>query len=252
MSDRYDITKSIVFRKTTDEFGGLSNMSRAFPLRVYGIRVATSEAMYQALRFPDYPEIQSLILNATKPKAAKLIARSHLDFNRPDWNDVRVAIMTWVLRMKFCQHSVTFGKLLEATGDRAIVEFSKRDAFWGASPIQVGVLEGQNVLGRLLMQMREDIRHGKQPQDFVADPQIANLKLMELPISGFQAARVGDPLPFVRPKDLIASGIPPGHHLGRLVERCRQAQLEGRLGSQADAISFAQSIWQGMCAAFSR
>lgn len=235
MATQYDIAQSVVFRKTTDEFGGLSNMSRAYPLRVYGIRAATSEALYQALRFPEFPEIQTLVLNASKPKAAKLIARDHDAFSRTDWLDVREAIMAWVLRIKLCLHFATFGKLLNSTGERAIVEFSKRDPFWGAAPVSPGVLEGENVLGQLLMNLRHEMRRAEQPLEIVLDPNIPGLKLLGLPIERFQRPSPHDSPPSVTSRELIAWGIPAGKHLGPLVEKCRQLQIEGRLKAQSEA-----------------
>ena len=40
----YDPTRAAVFCKTTERFGGLSNMAGGFPLRVNGINILTSEA----------------------------------------------------------------------------------------------------------------------------------------------------------------------------------------------------------------
>ena len=46
--------------------------------------------------------------------------------------------------------------LLISTGDSPIVEISRKDPFWGAMPIvDSGELVGHNVLGQLLMEMRD-------------------------------------------------------------------------------------------------
>ena len=71
--------------------------------------------------------------------------------------------MRWCLRAKLEQHYDTFSKLLCATEDLPIVELSKTDNFWGARPHGVGMLEGRNVLGRLLMELREEINKGVTP-----------------------------------------------------------------------------------------
>jgi len=68
----YDRASSIVFLKTDAPFGGLSNMAGGFPLWVNGIRALTSEALYQACRFPHLPEVQSLIIEQKSPMAAKI------------------------------------------------------------------------------------------------------------------------------------------------------------------------------------
>ena len=54
---RYAISDVAIFRFTNDEFGGLSNMSKAFSLTVYGVRVRSSEHLYQMMRFPHRPDI---------------------------------------------------------------------------------------------------------------------------------------------------------------------------------------------------
>jgi hypothetical protein len=52
----------VVFYKVNEEWGGLSNMSNDFPLRVNGVRISSSEALYQLCRFPHSPSPDSLIL----------------------------------------------------------------------------------------------------------------------------------------------------------------------------------------------
>ena len=53
----------VVFRVTTGEFGGLSNMAAGFPVEIGDIRVPTIEALYQACRYPDFPMYQAEILD---------------------------------------------------------------------------------------------------------------------------------------------------------------------------------------------
>ncbi len=65
--------------------------------------------------------------------------------------------MKWVLQIKLSQNIDTFGKLLLDTGNLPIVEESHKDTFWGAKKIN-DKLEGLNILGRLLMELREDYK----------------------------------------------------------------------------------------------
>ncbi len=58
----YNRNESVVFSKTHEPFGGLSNMAGGFPLKVNGLRILTSEALYQACRFPHKPDVQRLII----------------------------------------------------------------------------------------------------------------------------------------------------------------------------------------------
>ncbi|WP_084194551.1 NADAR family protein [Insolitispirillum peregrinum] len=146
--------ESATFRKVSEKFGGLSNMAGGFPLSVEGVPVATSEALYQACRFPHRPEIQELILASSSPMTAKMKSKPHRRETRPDWSLVRVPIMKWCLRVKLAQNWKRFSELLLSTGDVPIVEDSRTDSFWGAKPDGGDFLVGENALGRLLMELR--------------------------------------------------------------------------------------------------
>ena len=101
--------------------------------------------------------------------------------NRPDadWNDRRVDAMRWVIRMKREANPELVDALLQKSGDRPIVEHSRHDSFWGARP-EGGKLVGQNILGRLWMELRQQVRDG--------DPR-ALASAWEDPISPKAAAR---------------------------------------------------------------
>src|SRR6266704_6624321 len=133
-SKTYRRDECAVFLKTKEQFGGLSNMAGGYSLFINGIRILTSEALYQACRFPHKPDIQKLIIGQASPMTAKMVSKPHRKDSRPDWDEVRVQIMRWCLRVKLAQHWETFGELLLSTGERSIVEESSRDPFWGAKP----------------------------------------------------------------------------------------------------------------------
>jgi ribA/ribD-fused uncharacterized protein len=153
------IKKEVIFFRTTmGEFGPLSNMAPDFPIFVIGIRIATAEALYQACRFPDYPDIQRLIVDQMSPMTAKMKSKKYRDRTRKDWDDVRISVMRWCLRIKLSQNWTRFGNVLEKTGQKPIVEESTKDSFWGGKPGEDGVLIGMNVLGRLLMELRDQYR----------------------------------------------------------------------------------------------
>lgn len=150
----YDISNSISFKKTTEKHGGLSNMASGYPIVVNGIFIRSSEALYQAMRYPNYPDIQMEIINQTSPMTAKMISKKYKSKTRMDWKQVRVPIMKWTLRVKLCQNIEIFGRLLLETKNLSIVEESNKDPFWGAERTD-DKFEGANVLGRLLMELRE-------------------------------------------------------------------------------------------------
>ncbi len=179
----YSREDSVVFRKTNERFGGLSNMASGFPLEVNGVRILTSEALYQACRFPHKPDVQRLIIQQTSPMTAKMRSKPHRKATRPDWDKVRVNIMRWCLRVKLAQNWQKFGDLLLATGDRPIVEESRKDEFWGAKAKDKATLVGMNVLGRLLMELREQL-HGSDKERLrrVEPPAVPQFLLYGRPI----------------------------------------------------------------------
>lgn len=188
----YSRGDSVVFRTTTGRFGGLSNMAPGFPLMINGIRVLTSEALYQACRFPHRPEIQRLIIDQASPMTAKMRSKPYRRESRTDWDKVRITTMRWCLRVKLAQNWEKFSQLLLATGNRSIVEESHKDDFWGAKSSGDEALAGRNVLGRLLMELREEIRErGREAVGRVEPPAIPEFVLLGQPIAPIRSSESG-------------------------------------------------------------
>jgi len=188
-SRTYDRYKSVVFLKTKERWGGLSNMSGEFPLRVNDVRIRTSEALYQACRFPHMPDVQKLIISQNSPMTAKMRSKPYRKDSRSDWDDVRVRIMRWCLRVKLAQNWKAFGNLLLASRDKPIVEQSRKDAFWGAKPVDDETLVGMNVLGRLLMELREELKsENAEALRFIQPLSITNFMLFGRPIELIEAS----------------------------------------------------------------
>ncbi|MFW5453930.1 NADAR family protein [Thioalkalivibrio sulfidiphilus] len=116
----YHRKEAVVFYKTKETFGALSNMASGYPLRVNGVRILTSEALYQACRFPHLPDVQRVIIDQKSPIAAKMKSKPHRKDSRPDWDQVRVGVMRWCLRVKLAQNYKEFGRWLLVTKDKEI------------------------------------------------------------------------------------------------------------------------------------
>lgn len=156
----YTLEKSIVFHKTKEDFGGLSNMASGYPITINRIYIQTTEALYQACRFPHLPSVQREIIEQRSPMTAKIKSRQNYNSSRQDWNDIRYKVMRWCLRVKLAQNYDKFGQLLLKTQNLPIVELSHKDDYWGAKLANRNgvVLIGQNILGRLLMELREKLK----------------------------------------------------------------------------------------------
>jgi ribA/ribD-fused uncharacterized protein len=185
----YRRTEAAVFLKTREGWGGLSNMAGGYPLLVSGVAIRSSEALYQACRFPHLPDVQRLIIEQRSPMTAKMKSKVYRSQSRPDWNSVRVPIMRWCLRVKLAQNWDTFGRLLLATGETQIVEESRKDDYWGAKPREEGTLVGCNILGRLLMELRKELSaETAAALRTVEPPAISTLLLFGKPIERIGAA----------------------------------------------------------------
>ena len=138
----------------------LTNHS-AFRVRWKGIDFDTAEHAYQWEKFasnPGKPEaspgVQRQIREARSAHDAFKIARANEDFVNPVWPAIRMARMKHILFDKMCQHEYVRQKLL-ATGTKELIEDSWRDDYWGWGPNK----DGQNMLGKLWMDIRWQLTH---------------------------------------------------------------------------------------------
>jgi ribA/ribD-fused uncharacterized protein len=184
----YDANKAVVFRKTNEPFGGLSNMAPGFPLNVNSVLIRTSEALYQACRFPHMSEVQRLIIDQASPMTAKMKSKPFRTESRSDWNQIRVDVMRWCLRVKLVLNWESFRLLLLETGSSDIVEDSAKDDFWGAIRTDNDVLQGRNILGRLLMELREHLKADEAKFDQVEPLKVSDFLLYGTPISTVRRA----------------------------------------------------------------
>ncbi|PKF77330.1 DUF1768 domain-containing protein [Vibrio sp. vnigr-6D03] len=180
---QYDIKNAAAFKKTTEQWGELSNMCAGFPVVVNNVPIKSVEALYQACRYPYHSDIQEKILEQNSPMTAKMVGKPYLDKTRKDWDKVRILIMKWVLRVKLAQNMERFSNVLKETNDMPIVEISRKDDFWGAKPIGDDIYVGVNALGRLLMELRHQLfTHGEERFLSVAPLEINDFFLYGNPI----------------------------------------------------------------------
>ena len=120
---------------------------------------------------------------------AKRETEPHRNDTRPDWDYVRVKVMRWALRIKLAQNFRAFFQLLMSTGEQPIVEESQKDGFWGARAVGEERLVGINVLGRLLMELRDRVTGEDRTGLFMVPPlAIPDFLLYGKPIEAVQSA----------------------------------------------------------------
>lgn len=143
----------IRFYSVGDAYGEFSNFA-PFPITLAGKRWPTSEHYFQAQKFAD-PGLREKIRKAKTPMIAARLGRDRSSPLRRDWESVKVQVMTDAVLAKFTQHE-DLRALLLATEDSLLIEHTENDDYWGDG----GDGSGKNMLGRILMRVREQLRGG--------------------------------------------------------------------------------------------
>lgn len=126
-----------------------------FPILFEGVMYKTSEHAYQAQKTIIDDE-KKAIMSANTPGKAKALGR--ICSIRKDWDSVKVPVMRDVLWAKFSNPEMS--KLLLGTGNIILIEANEHgDVFWG-----VYKSKGENMLGKLLMEIRDELR---SPDDVI-------------------------------------------------------------------------------------
>lgn len=101
--------------------------------------------------FQDREIFDTLIQKGTlTPQQAKAIGR-RVEI-REDWEDVRVSIMLFYVTKKFKDHQDLLWRLKQTRPSRLIEGNTWGDTFWGVCNGR-----GQNMLGEILMQVRDEL-----------------------------------------------------------------------------------------------
>lgn len=112
----------------------------------------TAEHLFQSMKTTD-PEWQLHILTSETPGEAKIRGREVP--LREDWEEIKDNVMWLVLQVKFRPGSECRERLLD-TGDAELIEGNWHgDSYWG---FDFRSQAGHNVLGQLLMELREAIK----------------------------------------------------------------------------------------------
>jgi ribA/ribD-fused uncharacterized protein len=158
------VSAPVVIGKVAAPYGELGNMSR-HPIR-YGVLWPRAEHLFQALRFRS-PALREEIRKHSNPMRAKMAAKKLRKENPEDLlvvplGEEDVMNMRIVLRLKVEQHKEV-ADLLLSTSRRFIVEDCTRrqrgsGLFWGAALNEHGQWEGKNMLGKLWMELRGELR----------------------------------------------------------------------------------------------
>lgn len=124
--------------------------------------------MWEKARFFGDTVVADRILVSADPADVKMLGRLIKHYDDVAWECVRLGLMTYINYLKFSQNEKFAQELLD-TGDRILVEASRKDRIWG-----VGYYEtepeiydeskwiGRNLLGIALMKVRKLIRDERE------------------------------------------------------------------------------------------
>jgi len=138
---------------TIDSFKGEWNfLSNFYPAKVVyeGIEYPTAEHAFQAAKSPWAAE-RITIAGASLPSKAKQLGRRVS--LRSGWENIKLQVMKDIVRAKFAQNADLQIMLMLGTGDAELIEGNDwGDEFWG-----VCNGKGENHLGKILMEIREEL-----------------------------------------------------------------------------------------------
>ena len=166
----YPIEQSVFFHKKTDDHWILSNMASC-PLEIEGIPFKSSEHLFQTLKFATQESVLA-VYNSNSPKMTSKHYQKLDGHRREDWGQILVDVMKFCLHQKYEQCS-EFKEELERTKGYHIVELqdAKNDKEstsangWGVKSKGQNYV-GANLMGRLLMELRDGKMEYKLPNDW--------------------------------------------------------------------------------------
>ena len=167
----YPIEQSVFFHKKTDEHWVLSNMSSC-PLEIEGIPFKSSEHLFQTLKFATSESVLAVYNNYITPKMTAKHYQKLEGHRRKDWEQISIDVMKFCLQQKY-EQCPEFKEELERTKGYHIVELqdakndkeSSRANAWGVKSKGQNYV-GPNLMGRLLMELRDGTMEYKLPDDW--------------------------------------------------------------------------------------
>jgi ribA/ribD-fused uncharacterized protein len=140
-----------IIDRFADEYYWLSNFADS-PIIINSVYFPTVEHYFQASKATSSRSFE-MIKNAESPSEAKKLGKNIA--LREDWEQIKDAVIYTGVKAKFVQNLELQKRLLN-TGNTKLVEGNNwHDYYWG-----VCNGKGKNKLGKILMQVREELRNG--------------------------------------------------------------------------------------------
>ena len=150
---------SLWFGKIKEPNGWMGNMA-PYPIKYNGKVWLTSEALFQSMRYDD-DSIKEMIRVEKSPMGAKMKSKKYKDqMVIVPISELDVENMRKCVKIKFDQHPQLKRQLMN-TKDAFIYEDignrnGERHKFWGAKKLSEIEGDGNNMMGKILMDLREE------------------------------------------------------------------------------------------------
>lgn len=155
----YDADKCVAFKEIDGEWGIFGNFADT-PLVLEGITFNKSEDLFQMMKFKDPAVLANIYAGITargkRSGNKKMCARSYeKEYRREDWGRMIVDAMKFCIVQKYQQSDAFRNKLEQSRGCFIVEAQSKGPNTWGAK-LTDGKYRGSNLMGRLLMELRDN------------------------------------------------------------------------------------------------
>ncbi|MFA5485424.1 MAG: NADAR family protein [Candidatus Pacearchaeota archaeon] len=135
-----------------NEFRGkyyfLSNFYSA-PVMYEGLLYENNEAAFQSAKLKDRAKRECFcnIDSSTAKRKGRQVAL------RQDWEDIKDEVMYQVVKDKFSRNVILKNRLLDTKNEELVEGNTWNDTYWGVCRGR-----GKNMLGKILMRVREELR----------------------------------------------------------------------------------------------
>ncbi len=148
----------IGFWKITDTYGVFSNWYISEFIHEGHYFISSEQALmwHKAKLFGD-TETMAKIMQTQRQNEIKALGREVKGYIEEQWAALRYKIMVDILKDKFIQNP-SIASVLLSTGDAELYEASPYDRIWGIGSTDVNQVNGTNLLGKALMEVREYMR----------------------------------------------------------------------------------------------
>ena len=176
-SNTYIDSNCIFIDSNNKEYIGLLKNSFGFKVNNGVNYFENIDVLYSCMMFGGDGSIVESLMDKNNLKRFNGIVSKNKNKICSGWECIKVDVMRWVLKGKLVCNYLKFGELLLKSGNKEIVIVNRFDEFWGVKDNGNGIYEGENMLGKLLMELRDVIIDKNRRDELKVWEVNVNLKL---------------------------------------------------------------------------